>query len=276
MQKRPDLFCAFCPRVFMLEVRQLSIRYPNGVHALRDIDLSLPEGKIYGILGPSGAGKSSLLKGMLGLVRSPGTTRFRSRSLRDFRKEVAYVEQRENLDKDFPLSALDCVLLGTYPRLKWYQRPTPDDRKRALHALEDVGLARVKDRQIGALSGGQFQRVLIARALVQEPTLLFLDEPFVGLDVDNEAAVMRLLRAARDRGTTILIVHHDLSKVRAYFDEVILVNESLVAHGPTDTTFTREAITRTFELPAMADTDAQEHAPASSGVRRDGHQPVYP
>lgn len=259
----------------MLEVRQLSLRYPNGVHALRDVNLSLVAGKIYGILGPSGAGKSSLVKSILGLVNCRGSARWDGRALRNYAKDIAYVEQREEMDRDFPISAFDCVLLGTYPRLKWFQRPGAQERAAAHKALEDVGLTQVAHRQIGELSGGQFQRVLIARALVQRPALLILDEPFVGLDVENEATVMTLLRALRDRGTLILVVHHDLSKVRRYFDEVILVNQRIVAKGPTETTFTSELIARTFEIPAAA-VLAGADEDSSTRMRSDGHQPVYP
>lgn len=257
----------------MLKVEQLSIRYPNGVQAIRDVDLSLELGRLYGILGPSGAGKSSLIKGILGLVARQGNVRFQGKPLRDFSKETAYVEQKEQIDRDFPITALECVLLGTYPRIGLFSRPGKAERQRARDALQSVGLSDVETRQIGELSGGQFQRVLIARALVQEPTLLFLDEPFVGLDVDNEANVVRMLKALRDRGVTIFIVHHDLSKVVEYFDEVLFINVGLIASGSVETTFNDENIARTFRIPRTA---VPQTTPPSGGswMKKYGHQAI--
>lgn len=271
--------CAFeenrsLARIAMLEVEQLSIRYPNGVQAIRDVSLSLKSGRLYGVLGPSGAGKSSLLKGMLGLVSCQGRVRFQGKPLREFSKEIAYVEQKENIDRDFPITALECVLLGTYPRLGVFSRPGKAERARAREALRSVGLAHVFSRQIGELSGGQFQRVLIARALVQEPTLLFLDEPFVGLDVDNEANVVQILKSLRDRGVTIFIVHHDLSKVVDYFDEVLFINEGLIAYGSVDSTFTEENIARTFRIPRVE--APQANSPSDGPWITDyGHHAVH-
>lgn len=258
----------------MLEVEQLSIRYPNGVQAIRDVNLSLKAGRMYGILGPSGAGKSSLVKGMLGLVRSTGNVRFNQKNIAKSSKKIAYVEQKEQIDRDFPITALDCVLLGTYPALGWFSRPGKKERTRAQDALQSVGLGHIATRQIGQLSGGQFQRVLIARALVQEPTLLFLDEPFVGLDVDNEANVIRMLKSLRDRGVTILIVHHDLAKVVEYFDEVLFINERLIAQGSVETTFNDENIAKTFRIPRVAAPQASASSSAP-WIDNYGHQAIH-
>lgn len=258
----------------MLNVEHLNIRYPNGVLALRDVNLSLSPGKIYGILGPSGAGKSSLLKGMLGLVRGGGRIEFDGKPLQDYAKDIAYVEQKERIDRDFPITVLDCVLLGTYQQLGMFQRPGKRQRDSARLALESVGLTEVHQRQIGELSGGQFQRVLIARALVQKPRLLFLDEPFVGLDVDNEAAVMQSLRALRDTGATIFIVHHDLSKVRTYFDDVVFIHQEVIAHGPVETTFTDENIDKTFDIPRGMASETSRTAPRAPWVKQYGHHAV--
>src|SRR5699024_11016833 len=208
----------------MLITSNLGVKYRNGVEAIKGIDLMLEEGKIYGVLGPSGGGKSSFLKGLLQLVPSSGKVRFRNRPIGDFAQTTAYVEQTENIDRDFPITVLQCVILGTYPSLGLFKRPGKKEKEAAIKALDEVGLSGFKDRQIGQLSGGQFQRVLIARAMVQDATLIFLDEPFVGIDVHNEAALIANLKDLAAQGKTIFIVHHDLSKVKSYFDEVILIN----------------------------------------------------
>lgn len=232
----------------MLIASNLGVKYRNGVEAVKDVDLTLEEGKIYGVLGPSGGGKSSFLKGMLQLVSNSGKVRFRNKPIGDFAKSTAYVEQKENIDRDFPITALQCVLLGTYPALGLFKRPGQKEKEAALQALEEVGLGELKNRQIGELSGGQFQRVLIARAMVQDATLIFLDEPFVGIDVQNEADLITHLKNLAARGKTIFIVHHDLSKVKSYFDEVILINGEVVAAGPLDEAYTQENIAKTFNF----------------------------
>src|SRR5699024_606377 len=148
----------------------------------------------------------------------------------------------------FPITVLQCVILGTYPSLGLFKRPGKKEKEAAIKALDEVGLSGFKDRQIGQLSGGQFQRVLIARAMVQDATLIFLDEPFVGIDVHNAAALIANLKDLAAQGKTIFIVHHDLSKVKSYFDEVILINGEVIAAGPLQEAYTRENIAKTFSL----------------------------
>lgn len=232
----------------MLDIKNIKVTYRNGVQALEETNLSLQSGGIYGVLGPSGGGKTSFLKGILDLVPRSGTVRFRGRPIKEFAKRTAYVEQKENLDRNFPLTVFQCVLLGTYPRLGLFKRPGPEEKSAAGEALDQVSLSDFKDRQIGELSGGQFQRVLIARAFVQDADLLFLDEPFVGIDVNNEAEVMELLKEKARAGKTIFIVHHDLNKVLDYFDEVILINEKVIAAGPAEEVYTKENIAKTFKI----------------------------
>lgn len=258
----------------MLEVRNLSVRYPNGVQALRDVTLDVDAGQIVGILGPSGAGKSTLVKGILGLVHAQGSVRFDGKSLKEWSKKTAYVEQKENIDRDFPISAFDCIMLGIYPHLGLFKRPGTKEKDRVRRALESVGLAALAHRQIGELSGGQFQRVLIARALVQQPTLLFLDEPFVGLDVENEATVVRLLQELRRQGTTVFVVHHDLSTVREYFDHVIFVHQDLIAAGPVEITYTDENIAKAFRIPQGVSSTAPTASQHTSWIKSYGHRAV--
>lgn len=232
----------------MLTVKDLTVTYNNGVQAIKNVNLSLEEGKIYGVLGPSGAGKSSFLKGLLNLVPCKGQVHFRGKPIKKFAKETAYVEQKENLDRNFPITAFQCVLLGTYPKLGFFKNPGREEKKAALKALKQVEMSNYKNRQIGELSGGQFQRVLIARALTQNAQLLFLDEPFVGIDVNNEAIVIKLLKKMAADGKTILIVHHNLSKVTDYFEEIILINEKIIAQGSTNEVYTQNNLTKTFKI----------------------------
>lgn len=230
----------------MLRIEGLSVRYSNRVQALRNVNLALRSGRIHGIMGPSGGGKSSLLKGILGLVPRSGEVTFRGRPIGSIAKKTAYVEQTDKLDRDFPISVFQCALLGSYPGLGLFRRPGAKERAAARQALKDVHMWALRDRPIGELSGGQFQRVLIARALVQDAELILLDEPFVGIDVANEAALVDQLKRMAATGKTILVVHHDLSKAPDYFDDLILVNGRVIAAGPTPFVFTQENLAKTF------------------------------
>lgn len=235
----------------MLAVKDLSVTYSNGTHALQNADVSLPTGSISGIIGPNGGGKSSFLKGILSLVPHKGHAFFKGQPLEKLAKNTAYVEQKGNLDMDFPISVEQCVLLGTYPKLGLLKRPGKREKELAKEALSRVGLSTYKDHQIGELSGGQFQRVLIARTLAQEAELILLDEPFVGIDVQSEKIIVTLLQQLAKEGATILVVHHDLSKVKNYFDHLILINKTVIAVGPTQAVYNKENLQKTFDLPAV-------------------------
>lgn len=239
----------------MLEIKNLSVTYPNNVKALEDVTVSIPAGKLVGVIGPNGAGKSTLLKGALGMVSRSGSVTFKGQPIEDFQKRIAYVEQKGNLDMDFPITVLQCVLLGTYPKLGWFTRPGAKERKIAEDALERVGMEKFENRQISELSGGQFQRVLIARTLAQDTELIFLDEPFSGIDIKSEGIIMEQLFELRDQGKTILIVHHDLAKVGHYFDGLILLNQKLIASGKVDEVMTSENLSEVFGENAFADIE---------------------
>lgn len=232
----------------MLEIQNLSVTYSNGVEALSEVDLQMDLGGICGIIGPNGGGKTTFVKGVLGIVPVKGKVRFRGKPIKHWAKKTAYVEQKKDLDLDFPISVLKCVLLGTYPKLGFFKRPGAKEKNAAKKAIEQVGLVGLEDRQIGELSGGQFQRVLIARTIVQDAELIFLDEPFVGVDVNSEGIIINLLKQLAKEGKAIFMVHHDLSKVRRYFEEVILVNKTVVAYGDTETTYNKENLKKTFEV----------------------------
>ena len=237
----------------MLEIKDLSVTYPNNVKALEDVTVSIPSGELVGVIGPNGAGKSTLLKGALGMVNRSGSVTFEGKSIKDIQQQIAYVEQKGNLDMDFPITVLQCVLLGTFPKLGWFKRPGKQEKEISMDALKRVGMEEFADRQISELSGGQFQRVLLARTLAQDAVLIFLDEPFVGIDIKSEGIIMDQLFKLRDEGKTILIVHHDLSKVGKYFDGLLLLNKRLIASGKVDEVMTHENLAKVFGEGAFTD-----------------------
>jgi len=214
---------------------------------LWDIDLVVPEGKLVGIIGPNGAGKTTLIKAALGLLPlASGKVEIYGRSLKEQRRLIGYVPQRESVDWDFPVTVRDVVLMGTYGRLGWCVRPGAGERRIAEQSLDQVGMLQFAERQIRQLSGGQQQRVFLARALAQQAQVYFMDEPFAGVDAATESAIVDLLQSMRAERKTVFVVHHDLQTVREYFDYVILLNMRLVACGPTETTFTNENLQKTY------------------------------
>lgn len=229
----------------MIEMKNLSVSY-QGQLALEPSSLTIKGPTITGIIGPNGAGKSTLIKGMLGIVESEGQTFLDRKPMKQELSKIAYVEQKIHIDYNFPIKVKECVSLGLYPKIKLFQRLKASDWEKVARALKIVGLEDFAERQISQLSGGQFQRVLIARCLVQEADYIFLDEPFVGIDSVSEEIIMATLRQLRKAGKTILIVHHDLSKVVAYFDQVLLLNKKVVAFGSTESTFTKENMQKTY------------------------------
>lgn len=232
-----------------IDVQHLSVSY-YGKHVLEDVSFSFQTGKLIGILGPNGAGKSTLIKAMIGLIpKEAGTINIVNQPLKHVRKKIAYVPQRSNIDWDFPIVVKDTVLLGTYPKLALFRRPSKADHDWALQCLRKVGMEAFQNNQIGELSGGQQQRVFIARALAQNADYFFLDEPFVGVDAASEAVIIDILKELRDEGKTVFVVHHDLSKVESYFDEIILLNKLLVAYGPVPHVFKPEWLQQAYKIP---------------------------
>ncbi|GGJ90444.1 manganese transport system ATP-binding protein MntB [Lentibacillus kapialis] len=228
-------------------VDQLSVSY-HGETAIRDISFSIESGNIVGVIGPNGAGKSTLLKSILGLIpKDKGHIRVMGKSIHEIRKKIAYVPQRSDIDWDFPISVLDAVLIGRYPALKIARKPKKADKEIAVHALGKVGMADLKNRQIGELSGGQQQRVFLARALAQQAEVFFLDEPFVGIDIGSEETIMAILKELSANGKTILVVHHDLSKAKEYFQKVILLNQALMDFGEAEDVMQPETIAKAYE-----------------------------
>lgn len=230
----------------ILEIHDLSVSYDKKP-VLWGIDLSLPVGKMVGIVGPNGAGKSTLLKAIMGLTPlSSGYVKVLDKDLDSVRKRIAYVPQKESVDWDFPASVFDVALMGRYSHLGLFQRPREADKEAALHALKKVGMDQYANRQISQLSGGQQQRVFLARALCQQAEILFLDEPFAGVDAATERDIFQLLKDLTNQGKTIIMVHHDLQSVEKYFDWIILLNLRLVASGPVDKVFNSELLQETY------------------------------
>jgi len=229
-----------------LEVHDLTVAYGNQP-VLWDVDLALPEGSLIAVVGPNGAGKSTLLKAVLGIVKPiTGWVKVYGESYEERRSWVGYVPQRESVDWDFPTNALDVVSMGLYGQVGWLKRLTKAHRETALHCLDQVGIRHLANRQISQLSGGQQQRVFLARALAQDARLYLMDEPFAGVDATTERAILDLLKELRDKGRTVVAVHHDLQTVAEYFDYVVLLNMRLVACGPIAETFTDENLQRTY------------------------------
>lgn len=229
-----------------LHVEDLTVSYQSKP-ALWDIDLDVPPGVMAAIVGPNGAGKSTLIKAVLGLVPViAGHVRIFGRPYRAQRQRVGYVPQRSTVDWDFPTTALDVVTMGLYGRLGWLRRPGRRERASAMEALERVGLQDYADRQISQLSGGQQQRVFVARALIQQADVYFLDEPMAGVDATTERAIVDILRTLRDEGKTLIVVHHDLQTVRSYFDWLLMLNVCVIDQGPVHEIYTAENLRRAY------------------------------
>jgi manganese/zinc/iron transport system ATP- binding protein len=229
-----------------LEVRRLTVSY-GGRPVLWEVDAAFPAGRLSAIVGPNGAGKSTLLKASLGLVPSEaGQARILGEPAGAARERVAYVPQRDAVDWDFPITVREVVEMGRYPATGWLRRVPRADRAIVDAALERVGMAPYAGRQIGRLSGGQRQRVFLARALAQEAPVLLLDEPFAGVDARTEAAVLEVLRGVRAEGRSVVVVHHDLGTVKAWFDWALLLNVRAVAQGPVDEVVRPEPLRRAY------------------------------
>ncbi|MEM6335736.1 MAG: metal ABC transporter ATP-binding protein [Bacteroidota bacterium] len=223
-----------------LDVMDLTVAY-DSKPVLWDIDLHVPEGVLMAVVGPNGAGKTTLIKAVLGLIKPlAGEVRIYGKPYAEQRSMVAYVPQRGSVDWDFPTSVLDVVMMGLYGKLGWFRRPGAAEKEKALAALEQVGMAPYAARQISQLSGGQQQRVFLARALVQDAQIYFMDEPFQGVDAVTERAIITLLRTLREAGKTVIVVHHDLQTVPEYFDWVLLLNVRRIASGPVEEAFTED------------------------------------
>jgi len=230
----------------VLKVDNLTASYRKN-KVLADVSFRVQPGSLTGIVGPNGAGKSTLLKVMLDLhPRLSGTVSFFGSTLKKMKRRVGYVPQRGSVDWDFPTNALDVVMMGFYGKIGWLKWPTRIHREKAMDALSKMGMAEYADRQISQLSGGQQQRVFLARALVQEADLYFMDEPLAGVDAATERAIMTILKELKLMGKTVMVVHHDLQTVEDYFDHVLLLNRTVIGYGKTEEVFTKENVARAY------------------------------
>lgn len=231
-----------------VQIDDLTVAY-DYKPVLWDVDLSIPEGVMMAIVGPNGAGKSTMIKAVLGIVKPlAGSVSIFGKPYKDQRKLVAYVPQKGSVDWDFPTTALDVVMMGTYGKLGWFKRPGKKEKMIALEAMDKVGMTPFKDRQISQLSGGQQQRVFLARALAQDASIYFMDEPFQGVDATTEIAIINILKELRKAGKTVIVVHHDLQTVPDYFDWVTFLNLKKIATGPVKDIFNNDNLTKTYGI----------------------------
>ena len=229
-----------------LELSGLTVTYKDKP-AIFSVDLKISSNKLVAIVGPNGAGKSTLIRASLGIVpRVSGSVKIYGKEFKENRHRIAYVPQRASVDWDFPANVIDIVMMGYYKKVGFFDFMGTKHRKLAMECLERVSMQDFAGRQIGQLSGGQQQRVFLARALAQNADLYFLDEPFAGVDAATEKAIISVLNEIKDNGCTVLCVHHDLSTVKNYFEEVVFINVRKIAHGPVQTTFTEENLQATY------------------------------
>mgnify|MGYP000059155999 FL=1 len=222
-----------------IEIKNLTVAYGENI-ALEDLNLNIEVGSLMALVGPNGAGKSTLIKTILKFLKQiTGEIKINAKTL-------AYVPQRNSVDWDFPTTLFDVVEMGCYGRVGLFKRVSKEEKQKVLKAIEQVGMLEFKDRQISELSGGQQQRAFIARALVQEADIYLMDEPFQGVDSTTEKSIVEILKQLKAEGKTIIVVHHDLQTVPAYFESVALINKAVIVSGKVSEVFTSENIDVTY------------------------------
>lgn len=232
-----------------ISVQDVSVAYRNGHRALSDVSFELSAGSICGLIGVNGSGKSTLFKAIMGLIKPAcGGIRICGMAVDAALKRniVAYVPQSEEVDWHFPVSVRDVAMMGRYGHMNFLRMASREDKRVVDEALERVGLSALRDRQIGELSGGQKKRVFLARALAQRGQVILLDEPFTGVDVKTEATIVDLMRDLREEGHLMLVSTHNLEAVPDFCDQVVLLNRTVLAAGPTDIVFTRSNLEHAF------------------------------
>jgi len=232
-----------------IQVERATVTYRNGHTAMRDASFEVPAGSITALVGVNGSGKSTLFKAIMGFVRlARGSITVSGLPVAEAlrRNLVAYVPQSEEVDWNFPVLVEDVVMMGRYGRMGFLRLPRPADREAVTAALSRVGMTDFRRRQIGELSGGQRKRVFLARALAQDSSVILLDEPFTGVDLKTEEAIVDLLRELRDEGRLMLVSTHDLGSVPEFCDRTVLVKGTVLAHGPTAEVFTQENLEIAF------------------------------
>jgi manganese/zinc/iron transport system ATP- binding protein len=230
----------------VLEAHDLAVSY-RSKPVLYGVDLAVYAGGVVGIMGPNGAGKSTFLKTVMGQIKPlRGWVKLFDNDIEKSLHRIGYVPQRESVDWDFPVTVRDVVLMGTYRSVGLFGRVGAAQKATADEALERLGMAEMRNRQIGELSGGQQQRVFLARALAQKAELYLMDEPFAGVDAATEHTIVELLHSMRKEGKTVLVVHHDLPTAQSYFDHILFLNLRVVAYGRTEDVFNQDVLEKTY------------------------------
>jgi manganese/iron transport system ATP-binding protein len=256
-----------------------TVTYRNGHTALRDARFEIPVGTITALVGVNGSGKSTLFKAVMGFVRlARGHVTVLGLPARQAlrRRLIAYVPQSEDVDWNFPVLVEDVVMMGRYGHMGWLRRPRLEDRRAVDTALRRVGMEALRHRQIGELSGGQRKRVFLARALAQDARVILLDEPFTGVDVTTEDAIIELLGQLRSEGRVMLVSTHNLGSVPEFCDRAVLLNRTVLAYGPTGQVFTRANLQAAFGgvLRHFVLSESDERREQSVGIFSDDERPL--
>ncbi len=236
-------------------VNHLSVSYQK-VLALLDVDLIVKPGRITGIFGPNGAGKSTLMKAMIGLVSHSGRVMYQGKPLAQQLEKVAYVPQRSQIDWTYPANVWDVVIMGRVKKTGWLRQFSAQSRQIAKAALARVEMADFSHRPIGELSGGQQQRVFLARALATDADIYCFDEPFVGIDQKTQGIIFEVFHELANAGKIVLVVNHDLGESIANFDDLILLNQQVIASGARQQVFTDTNLRRAYGGQVIYLTDA--------------------
>jgi len=263
-----------------IAVDNISVTYSNARLALYNASCYVEPGTITGLVGPNGGGKSTLFKSIMGFLSpSQGNVHIDGISVEKAQKQqlMAYVPQADEVDWNFPISVFDVVMMGRYGYMNMFRIPSRKDRRLVMESLERVGMSEFRNRQIGELSGGQKKRAFLARALAQEGKVILLDEPFTGVDVKTEKSIITLLMQLRSEGHTILVSTHDLSSISTFCDRVILLNQTILAAGTTEETFTEENLSMTFGgLPISSLSAKTNQSPDMQRTNQPGHSFIQP
>ena len=243
---------------YAIAVKDLTVVY-HEKPVIWDLDFFVPRATLLGIVGPNGSGKTTLLKSILEIIKpTTGSIKIFGQPYNRNVHNIAYVPQKSSVDWSFPTDVFDVVLMGRYGHLSLFGRPTKKDHEIAQQALEMVNMQQFAHRHISQLSGGQQQRVFLARALAQQADIFILDEPFAGIDMVTEHIILKLLQQLRDQGKTIIVVHHDITTVKKYFDWTFLMNIKHIALGPTEIVLTPENVAQTFQVHNLFNEDGHD------------------
>jgi zinc/manganese transport system ATP-binding protein len=233
--------------------RDLTLGYDRHP-AVHHIDGEVPRGELLAIVGPNGAGKSTLLKGIMSELKALGGSLKRDGLTK---RDIAYLPQQIEIDRSFPISVFDCVAMGLWRKIGAWRGLDAARKQEVARALATVGLVDLAGRPVGALSGGQFQRVLFARLLLQDASLILLDEPFRAVDSKTVADLIALILHWHGEGRTVLAALHDLDQVRAHFPTALLIAREVVAWGETRKVLTQANLAKARQLIEAFDEHAE-------------------